>query len=49
MRTLASFIFGRGCSLFEDLEHRIALTLLRVQQFGSGTLVLPYQPSPQVS
>jgi dihydrofolate reductase len=41
-------VLGRGRSLFEDLQHRISLTLLGVR-FDSGTLVLTYRPSPQVS
>ena len=39
-------VLGRGRSLFEDLKDRVPLTLLRVRQFDSGTLVLTYRPSP---
>jgi dihydrofolate reductase len=39
-------LLGQGRSLFEDLEERVSLTLLRVRQFDSGNLVLTYRPSP---
>ncbi len=39
-------VLGRGRSLFEDLQNRISLTLLRVRQLASGNLVLTYRPSP---
>ena len=42
-------VLGRGRSLFEDLQNRISLTLLRVRQFDSGNLVLTYRPSPHPS
>jgi dihydrofolate reductase len=42
-------VLGRGRSLFEDLKDRVPLTLLRVRQFDSGTLVLTYRPSPHAT
>ncbi|MGO9457155.1 MAG: dihydrofolate reductase family protein [Acidimicrobiales bacterium] len=39
-------VLGRGRSLFEDLQGRISLTLLRMRQLASGNLVLTYRPSP---
>jgi dihydrofolate reductase len=42
-------VLGQGRSLFEDLKHRVSLSLLRVRQFDSGNLVLTYRPSPQLS
>jgi dihydrofolate reductase len=42
-------VLGRGRSLFEDLDVRIALTLRRVCQFASGTFVLTYRPTPRAS
>jgi dihydrofolate reductase len=39
-------VLGQGRSLFEDLKHRVSLTLVDVRQFGSGNLVLTYRPSP---
>ncbi len=42
-------VLGRGRSLFGDLEDRVPLTLLGVQQFGSGTLVLTYRALPPTS
>jgi dihydrofolate reductase len=41
-------VLGQGRSLFEDLNDRVSLTLLRVRQFESGNLVLTYRPSPHV-
>jgi len=38
-------VLGQGRSLFEDLEDRLSLTLLRVRQFDSGNLT--YRPSPR--
>ncbi|HEY0870908.1 MAG TPA: dihydrofolate reductase family protein [Acidothermaceae bacterium] len=40
---------GQGRSLFEDLNGRVSLTLLRVKQFDSGNLVLTYRPSPHTN
>jgi len=42
-------VLGQGRSLFEDLERRVALTLLGVRRFGSGNLVLTYRPIPHAS
>jgi dihydrofolate reductase len=42
-------VLGHGRSLFEDLKGRIPLSLLHVRQFGSGNLLLTYQPSPPAS
>jgi dihydrofolate reductase len=42
-------VLGQGRSLFEDLNHRVSLSLIRVRQFDSGNLVLTYRPSPQLS
>jgi dihydrofolate reductase len=38
-------VLGKGRSLFEDLKHRVSLSLIRVRQFDSGNLVLTYRPS----
>jgi dihydrofolate reductase len=38
-------VLGQGRSLFEDLQTRAALTLLRVRQFDSGNMLLTYQPT----
>jgi dihydrofolate reductase len=38
-------LLGQGHSLFEDLQGRISLTLLRIKQFESGNVLLTYQPS----
>ncbi len=46
---LCPVVLGQGRSLFEDLGDRISLTLLRVQRFDSGTLVLTYRPLPLAS
>ncbi len=37
---------GRGRSLFEDLEHRVALRLVDVRRFDSGNVLLTYRPRP---
>ena len=39
-------LLGQGRSLFEDLQDRVSLTLLRVRQFDSGNILLTYRPSP---
>jgi dihydrofolate reductase len=39
-------VIGQGRSLFEDLKDRLALTLTRVRQFNSGSVLLTYRPSP---
>jgi dihydrofolate reductase len=39
-------VLGSGRSLFEDLNDRISLTLLRLRQFDSGNVLLTYRPSP---
>jgi dihydrofolate reductase len=40
-------VLGQGHSLFEDLQSRVALTLLNLKRFDSGTLVLTYRPTAQ--
>jgi dihydrofolate reductase len=42
-------VLGQSRSFFEDLKHRVSLSLIRVRQFDSGNLVLTYRPSPQLS
>jgi dihydrofolate reductase len=42
-------VLGQGRSLFEDLENRVSLSLIRVRQFDSGNLVLTYRPSSRPS
>ena len=42
-------LLGQGRSLFEDLEGRVSLKLLRITRFASGNLVLTYQPLPHLS
>ncbi|HET9136854.1 MAG TPA: dihydrofolate reductase family protein [Candidatus Kapabacteria bacterium] len=37
-------IAGSGLRLFKDISDRIDLTLLKTKQFGSGVIVLYYQP-----
>ena len=39
-------VLGQGRSLFEDLRNRLWLTLLGVQKFDSGNVLLTYRPSP---
>jgi dihydrofolate reductase len=39
-------VLGRGRPLFEDLTHRLSLTLVGVRPFASGHVVLTYRPSP---
>jgi dihydrofolate reductase len=39
-------VLGQGRSLFEDLTHRLSLTLAGVRPFESGNVVLTYRPSP---
>jgi dihydrofolate reductase len=39
-------VLGQGRSLFEGLDKRVSLTLVRVRQLQSGNLVLTYRPSP---
>jgi dihydrofolate reductase len=39
-------VLGSGRSLFEDLEDRISLRLLRVRPFESGNVLLTYSTSP---
>jgi dihydrofolate reductase len=38
-------VLGRGHSLFEDIQRRISLTLLHVEQFTSGNVLLTYRPA----
>jgi dihydrofolate reductase len=38
-------VLGSGRSLFEHLEDRISLKLLRVREFDSGNVLLTYRPS----
>ena len=42
---VSPIVLGRGRSLFEDLQERISLTLLRVEHFASGNVLLTYRPS----
>lgn len=35
---------GKGMSLFEDIDERIILKLLRTKTFGGGAVILDYQP-----
>jgi dihydrofolate reductase len=46
---VSPIVLGRGRSLFEDLEDRVSLSLLRVRQFDSGNILLTYRPSPRVT
>lgn len=38
-------VLGSGRPLFENLEHRLSLTLLRTKAFASGNVLLYYRPS----
>ncbi len=42
---VSPILLGRGLSLFEDLGDRISLTLLHVEAFESGNVLLTYRPS----
>src|ERR1700722_12866116 len=46
---ICPIVLGQGRSLFENMQNRVSLTLLRVRQFDSGNLVLTYRPSPHPS
>jgi dihydrofolate reductase len=41
-----AIVLGSGRSLFDHLENRISLTLLRVREFNSGNALLTYRPAP---
>jgi dihydrofolate reductase len=41
-----AIVLGSGRSLFDHLENRISLTLLRVREFNSGNVLLTYRPAP---
>jgi dihydrofolate reductase len=42
---LCPVALGQGRSLFEDLQERVPLTLVRVREFQSGNVLLTYHPS----
>jgi dihydrofolate reductase len=42
---ISPIVIGQGRSLFESLDDRVSLELLRVRQFDSGNILLTYQPS----
>jgi dihydrofolate reductase len=46
---ISPIVIGQGRSLFEDLKDRVSLTLLGVRQFGSGSVLLTYRPSPHAN
>jgi dihydrofolate reductase len=43
---ISPVVLGQGHSLFETLNERVSLTLLRVRQFNSGNVLITYRPSP---
>jgi dihydrofolate reductase len=43
---ISPIVIGQGRSLFEDLKDRVGLSLAHVRQFGSGSVLLTYRPSP---
>jgi dihydrofolate reductase len=45
---ISPIALGQGRSLFEDLKDRVALSLADVRQFGSGSVLLTYRPSPSL-
>ena len=46
---ISPIVLGQGHSLFETLNERVSLTLLRVRQFNSGNVLLTYRPSPRTN
>jgi len=44
---ICPIVLGQGRSLFENLNERVSLTLLRVKQFASGNVVVTYRPTPR--
>lgn len=44
---ISPIALGRGRSLFENLNERTSLTLLRVREFDSGNALLTYRPTPR--
>lgn len=43
---ISPIVIGQGRSLFETLNERVSLELLRVRQFDSGNVLLTYRPTP---
>lgn len=43
---ISPIVIGQGRSLFESLNERVSLELLRVRQFDSGNVLLTYRPTP---
>ena len=41
---LLSVVLGKGLPLFENIKERINLKLLKTETFGSGAIVLYYEP-----
>ncbi len=44
---ISPIVIGQGRSLFETLNERVSLELLRVRQFDSGNVLLTYRPTPR--
>ena len=44
---ISPIVIGQGRSLFETLNERVSLELLRVSQFDSGNVSLTYRPTPR--
>jgi hypothetical protein len=44
---ISPIVIGQGRSLFETLNERVSLELLRVSQFDSGNVLLTYRPTPR--
>ena len=42
---LLSVVLGKGLTLFEGIKDRIDLKLLKTKSFGSGAMVLYYEPA----
>ncbi|SRR5579871_3520599 len=42
---LMSILLGNGLTLFKDIKERIDLKLLKTETFGSGAVVLYYEPA----
>ncbi len=40
-------IVGNGLPLFKNINHRIALTLVKTKTFSGGAVILYYEPIPQ--
>jgi dihydrofolate reductase len=38
-------VLGKGLPLFKDINHRIDLRLLKTKTFGSGAIILYYEPA----